>query len=67
MAEFDVPAHIDYILNYTSYEQLYYVGHSMGTTIGFAMLATKLEYNNKASSLIIQSVYCDSELLFEHC
>lgn len=50
MAEFDTPAYIDYILNYTNYQQLYYIGHSMGTTMAFAMLSTKTEYNDKVSS-----------------
>lgn len=51
MAEFDVPGYIDYILNYTNYDQLYYIGHSMGTTMVFAMLATKTEYNNKVGAI----------------
>ncbi|GFR99872.1 lipase [Elysia marginata] len=36
MAEYDLPAEINYILDITNNKQLYYVGHSQGSTIGFA-------------------------------
>lgn len=38
---------IDYVLNYTKSETLHYIGHSMGTTVLFALLSTKPEYNAK--------------------
>lgn len=47
MGQYDVPAMIDYILSATGYSELYYVGHSMGTSMAFAMLSTKPEYNRK--------------------
>jgi len=44
---FDVPAGIDYALSVTNQEQVYYVGHSMGTTQYLVMLSMKPEYNEK--------------------
>ncbi|KAI5154756.1 Lysosomal Acid Lipase/Cholesteryl Ester Hydrolase [Manis pentadactyla] len=35
MANYDLPASIKFILNKTGQEQVYYVGHSQGTTMGF--------------------------------
>ncbi|XP_051838628.1 lysosomal acid lipase/cholesteryl ester hydrolase isoform X2 [Antechinus flavipes] len=35
MATHDLPAVVDFILNKTGQEQIYYVGHSQGTTIAF--------------------------------
>lgn len=34
MALKDLPAVVNYILKVTSQEQIYYIGHSQGTTIG---------------------------------
>jgi len=36
MAKYDLPACVEYVLNVTEHQQLHYVGHSQGTTIGFA-------------------------------
>uniref|UniRef100_A0A8C7DX82 AB hydrolase-1 domain-containing protein n=1 Tax=Naja naja TaxID=35670 RepID=A0A8C7DX82_NAJNA len=35
MAKYDLPASINFVLNKTGQEQLFYIGHSQGTTIGF--------------------------------
>jgi lysosomal acid lipase/cholesteryl ester hydrolase len=51
MARYDLPATINYILKYTGQNDLYYIGHSQGTTIGFAefgrnkALASKIRLN----------------------
>ncbi|XP_038599742.1 lysosomal acid lipase/cholesteryl ester hydrolase isoform X2 [Tachyglossus aculeatus] len=40
MARYDLPAVINFILNKTGQEQVYYVGHSQGTTIAFIAFST---------------------------
>ncbi|KAA0184174.1 hypothetical protein HAZT_HAZT009875 [Hyalella azteca] len=51
MGKFDVPASIDYALNVTQQDQLYYVGFSMGTTVFFTMMNYHPEYNQKVGKL----------------
>ncbi|KAI5633529.1 alpha/beta-hydrolase lipase region domain-containing protein [Phthorimaea operculella] len=47
VAEYDLPAVIDYILKQkTGNEKINYIGYSMGTTALFAMLSTKTQYND---------------------
>lgn len=43
----DIPNMIDYILNYTGKKDIYYMGHSMGTTMLYVLLSTRPEYNAK--------------------
>jgi len=42
----------NYIFNYTEKKDLYYIGHSMGTTALFVLLSTKPEYNIKIKMAI---------------
>ena len=56
MAEFDIPATVDFILNKTGQEQLYYVGHSEGTLIMFAQLSENPNFAKKV-------VYMDGVVL----
>ncbi|CAH1139396.1 unnamed protein product [Phyllotreta striolata] len=44
---YDLPAKIDYILQKTGQQKIFYVGHSQGTTQFFAMAALRPEYNEK--------------------
>ncbi|XP_054257102.1 lipase 1-like [Macrosteles quadrilineatus] len=47
MGYYDVPAMIDHILATTGHKQLFYIGHSMGTTMFYTMCVSRPEYNNK--------------------
>ena len=46
MAEYDLPSMINYALNYTGEPDLFYIGHSQGTLIGFTQFQ-KVEFQNK--------------------
>ncbi|XP_046510805.1 lipase member K isoform X3 [Equus quagga] len=47
MAKYDLPATINFIVEKTGQEQLYYVGHSQGTTIAFIAFSTNPELAKK--------------------
>ncbi|XP_042316088.1 lysosomal acid lipase/cholesteryl ester hydrolase-like isoform X2 [Sceloporus undulatus] len=40
MAKYDLPASIDFVLRHTQQQQVYYIGHSQGTTIAFIAFST---------------------------
>jgi len=47
MAEYDLTAFIDFVLSKTDQSSLYYVGHSQGTTMAFALLSKRPDYHEK--------------------
>ncbi|XP_015605713.1 lipase 3 isoform X2 [Cephus cinctus] len=49
---YDVPAMIDYILETTGHNSLYYVGYSQGTTAFYVMASERPEYNAKVKAMI---------------
>ena len=47
IAAYDFPAIINYIINTTGQESIFYVGHSQGTTMAFAHLSQNPDLNKK--------------------
>lgn len=52
LAAYDLPAMVDFVLNETGYNQLIYIGHSMGSTTMFALLSSNPQYNIKIKMFI---------------
>lgn len=52
MGVYDLPASIDYILARTRQRDLFYIGHSMGTTMFYVMASVRPEYNAKIRLMI---------------
>ena len=52
MGVYDLPAVIDYALHYTAQKSLYYVGHSMGSTMFYVLMSVKPEYNAKIRHMV---------------
>jgi pimeloyl-ACP methyl ester carboxylesterase len=52
MGVYDLPAVVDYILNKTGESKLYYIGHSMGTTMSYVLLSERPQYNSKFRAMI---------------
>lgn len=59
---YDLPVMLDFVLNRTSTERLFYVGHSQGTTSLCVLLTMKPEYNDK----IIQAHLLTPAVFMEH-
>ncbi|XP_054260165.1 uncharacterized protein LOC128984823 [Macrosteles quadrilineatus] len=53
MGYYDLPASIDYILNVTKHQQLFYIGHSMGTTMFFVLGASRPDYMAKVEAAVL--------------
>jgi lysosomal acid lipase/cholesteryl ester hydrolase len=47
MGNYDLPVTIDYILNITNQQNLYFLGHSIGSSAGFISCSLRPEYNKK--------------------
>lgn len=56
---YDLSAAVDYILNVTNYDKIFYIGNSQGSTVFCILLATRPEYVEKIqlSVLISAAVY----------
>lgn len=52
MGVYDLPASIDYILSITRQRNLFYIGHSMGTTMFYVMASARPQYNSKIRLMI---------------
>jgi lysosomal acid lipase/cholesteryl ester hydrolase len=55
MAAYDLPASIDFILAATGAASLGYVGHSQGTTMGFAALSSQPDLAQKVLTLYLMT------------
>ncbi|NWY40055.1 LIPK Lipase, partial [Sylvia atricapilla] len=55
MAKYDLPAMINFIEQKTGQKQLYYIGHSQGTTIGFIAFSTMPQLARKIKVFIALS------------
>lgn len=58
MAAYDLPASINHILQTTGQSSLGYVGHSQGTTMGFAALSSQPQLAQQVSFLHTVLLYC---------
>jgi lysosomal acid lipase/cholesteryl ester hydrolase len=54
MAMFDLPAQIDYITENTKQENVTFIAHSMGTTVGYCGIGMNPEYYKEKINLFVQ-------------
>lgn len=59
---YDLPAMLDYVLDFTRWPKTFYVGHSQGTTVLTVLLSTRPEYNQK----IIQAHLMSPAVFLKH-
>jgi len=57
---YDIPAMIDYIVQNTTREKIFYLGHSQGTTAFFVMSSERPEYQDKIEAMFAMApvAYC---------
>lgn len=60
---YDLPAQIDYVLEFTQQEHLSFIGHSQGGTVGFVLLAELPEYSKKVKIFHAMA----PPVIFVHC
>ncbi|ERL92854.1 lipase 3 isoform X1 [Dendroctonus ponderosae] len=58
---YDLPAIVDYILDFAQVDNITYVGHSQGTTASLVLTTSRPEYNDKFNLMVLFSpiVYLD--------
>lgn len=54
MAKYDLPSIIDFIVNKTGQEKLYFIGHSLGTTIGMFTKVNVLQGSESCKSSLLK-------------
>ena len=52
MAEYDIPAMLEHVLKVSGQTQLFYIGHSQGTLVGFTGFSTNPELAKKVKLFI---------------
>ncbi|CAH1396788.1 unnamed protein product [Nezara viridula] len=52
MGVYDLPTEFDYIHDVTGNPKLYYIGHSMGTTMMYVLLSVRPEYNYRINLFV---------------
>ncbi|XP_014243862.1 lipase 3-like [Cimex lectularius] len=62
---FDISAFIDRVLNVTGKPQLFYIGHSMGTTVLVTMASMRPEYNDKMKAAVLLAPIATAPTLSE--